>query len=1129
MLRSASCILLVQKNQLKTSGDPTKRVTLKTSNVKKPIQWEAKKKQQERGSKGNCIGAKKDQTPVNNHKTGPRINPNRPTISRQLPQITPKTKSEKTKKDDFMSGLTTRFVEDICAVVQNIVRKNPETFDKIDRRLRKFSSNFIKKCLESATFNTYNMIIELYAEDLYYCATFIICLSNHLNDFSNFSFEDFYNFSFYSRKNSCTFFTEFRKNLVKFLVMNYATVALFKIPETCETFKNFIFQCSEIVLPKALLENKDAVSSVPSDIMLVYQHILEYISDIYVTIHTSLSNIQPQMDYQNSTDCELDIRLEAMCLLASLCVKIGKWNIFEKIAQIITEIAVVENVLPDRKGEKRVAIAKIAVLQTVITSGLNLAHSCCRQSNAWICIFSCCSHIVALNTAYADNGVDSFGDLLDSNEEGHDADSQDCVDFEKPELSWQRSDEYFLSRENTREVIVWLYSSVQELFTAIAEKQSFGDRQFVLHYLYRSIKNTCAAVNGKSKAYVKCQRKGLKTSLTFFVSTYTSIVVKLFETKQYNLIFLNPIVADLTDSFIMLSNQKSHKNKSTAKNMILSFGVSYLKTLKSENLYYSMLNNFFSILFEGLSNNDIENTQLLLELIEELLYRKAVNLYSGWSPTILAMYYTLKLIRGKPEYAETWSLILNIISGVGNMWIYCIPNLIHVLLSLLDLTINQLTTGQSESDEKENLDANFVKILKIVTNLFVHLVPLSSNWKIAAFYAEKQESFKKNFNLELFSSVFNFQQGCEAFMQLQNTICCEKEKGFFPIYVRTLDVMLSLIYCHISSKRCIELVLLYESFLNAMTAFSKCYFVSTNYCTFVALQRSLDRIKTENSYEESFSAFKHLLFLYLNQLTTAFADIYDLQKEYAERLENVLKQSLELVCSTSQTENDAYSKLGCSCFKHIISSYCQLNTTDKFQAYVPVWKLFMELLSKNIRTSSQKLIALTACFLPGSRNVQGDAGRIRVLEATAGQGRNSQALSHIFHTARQVLQVEMQLNLPGDEDPSFPVDSENYLISGTQTVFQAGEMLKKELFRFPLSALMSDLLTNQIMLELSDFLIDHILNQILKLLVQLKPQNEKRKKSVREILHGTNQKNIAQKLYHPWDYCIIGIPNQCHS
>ncbi|KAF1741944.1 hypothetical protein MXB_2026, partial [Myxobolus squamalis] len=179
-------------------------------------------------------------------------------------------------------------------------------------------------------------------------------------------------------------------------------------------------------------------------------------------------------------------------------------------------------------------------------------------------------------------------------------------------------------------------------------------------------------------------------------------------------------------------------------------------------------------------------------------------------------------------------------------------------------------------------------------------------------------------------------------------------------------------------------------------------------------------------------------------------------------------------------------------------------------------KIFIEFLSFNVEKSLENLKLLILCFSPGSRNAQGDLCPIKITNKTS-KNINDIETHNIIHTSRQ---TKVQLDNYNINEDKIDIEATNYSIISTKNDIKNGEMNNKEIFRFDLSKLISELTLNKIMIELSIFLLDYILNEVLKLISQKHLNDEANKKSAKQLCNKKHQKNLLQKNFFPIDIKI---------
>ncbi|KII64863.1 hypothetical protein RF11_09273 [Thelohanellus kitauei] len=203
------------------------------------------------------------------------INPQRKFVA--LKKLPVKTKNDKTKKEETNGHMFYKFLDELTEFIKHICSKNPSNFVKIDRKIQKFSSNFLKNLFAESSKTNIIPYFDLYAEDIYYCTVFILCLVNHVDDISTFNFEEFYDYKFYS-DSSNNLINEFKRMLIKHLGQNLSSMVVFRIPEECVVLKNFLFQTATLIFPK----NGTKHTSNVNEKKMVYEPIFEHISRIYL-------------------------------------------------------------------------------------------------------------------------------------------------------------------------------------------------------------------------------------------------------------------------------------------------------------------------------------------------------------------------------------------------------------------------------------------------------------------------------------------------------------------------------------------------------------------------------------------------------------------------------------------------------------------------------------------------------------------------------------------------------------------------------------------------------------------------------------------------------------------------------
>ncbi|KAF1743686.1 hypothetical protein MXB_5430, partial [Myxobolus squamalis] len=400
------------------------------------------------------------------------------------------------------------FFEELGAIVKKIITTNPSCFLKIDRFFHKFSTNFIQKCLDTFSSNVIPIFTELYAEDIYYCGLYIICLSNNTIELSRINFDDFYNFKFYENERLNLFLVEFKKGLIKYICTNMSSLNIFRTPEKCQIFQNYLSQMTIMLFTKFLNDNNELNTIPQTELLKTYEILLESISTIYIESHeliySSISekNIKSTqfLDNNLSRECEWDIRLEVICLLMSLCSKIEKWKLFDRLAKILTEMTLNDHIFDQNKTKDRILIGKVAALQTIISCALKLVNTCCKKSCAWKDIFSCCLYIVKLKSVYFDESdklSESKSDYEDS--EGFEAEEDVSVEQDGYQFAEYELEDYYLSHGNTLEALDSLYSSVNEITSTLIRKQTLDDIKFVLSFLYTCAVDETTFIHNDSK------------------------------------------------------------------------------------------------------------------------------------------------------------------------------------------------------------------------------------------------------------------------------------------------------------------------------------------------------------------------------------------------------------------------------------------------------------------------------------------------------------------------------------------------------------------------------------------------------------------------------------------------------
>ncbi|KAF0992515.1 hypothetical protein HZS_780, partial [Henneguya salminicola] len=1058
---------------------------------------------------------------------------NRPTRARIVTPDINKLKNEKNKKDELLFGLINKFFDQLFVTVENIVNKKLDSYVKIDKKFRKFAFTFIYKFFTPLSNFNQNILIDIYAEDIYYSAICLIIVSNyiHFSEFHAFNLEEFYNFKFYRNEPTNGVLIEFKKALIKHLYTNTSFVTLLNVPDDSKSYKSFIYQLAIIIFPDKFTKNNEILHTITHESLKVYDIILESLLKIYSESGELINKTQIEESNSESNECEFDIRLEAMCLLSCLSCKIGKWKIFDRISSIIVKMALNDDNSTNQKFYDRIEISKVVALQTIMSCAYNLVNTCCIQSTSWNSIFICCSYIVKLKSNYFDNSekVIIYNENS-SDSEASDSDSPIEEDTQSDNFLYKMEESY-LSHHNSMEAISYLFSSMKELFTLMSKKQTLGDIIYVLQYLFNVAREEFKYIN-KSKKAVDCIAAD---STEYLFTSYVNIVIDLLNKKSCNLLFLNIIFNEIIQCFIYILNM-ANRDYLTAKLLIIEFFSSYIKSFEPEKIFFTNHNYYIGYLIKELINTKDISKNIVFELIVEFVSEASFNLGSYWNSLIVSVQSALEFSNINDGFIyelEALNLILLQLPQAAKIRIYCVPDMIVNLLSLYSYFLNLISKHYLKTKLTEKIKGLLITNHEITCEIFCMIGQVLPHWKIIEYYSKK--TFKNDINFTMNCRERFSNENLEKYIKYQFSNNDEKEHGFYNIYLRLIDgilfyinlAIMKLYYDHFDHTLSSNIIRLYEVFLDSAQKLSNSFYISTSYYMLSLIEICIIKLRENHKFKESFQSIRQLSFLFSNQLTNMFITNSDLSSEYSNWLEDIIRKSLKIFSDLSQFEDNFYSRLGCSCFKHILIKYCEQNKIENLETHIRVWKIFIEFLHINIAYSLENFKIFISSFAAGSRNVQGDLYKIKIVEKITEDNNEKEIISsHILHSARQIFQTQIQIDQYEIDDECIESECKNYLIIGTQLIFHNGNMVNKEIFRLVFSQLMSELMANQVMLNASNYLLDHILNEVLKSINRNKSVNDSKKKSVREILNK-NCSNVSPiKTTTPMGTLILDILNE---
>ncbi|KII64862.1 hypothetical protein RF11_09272 [Thelohanellus kitauei] len=725
------------------------------------------------------------------------------------------------------------------------------------------------------------------------------------------------------------------------------------------------------------------------------------------------------------------------------------------------------------------AISKTAAFQTLITCSHILINTCCQLSTSWDNTFMIFSEIVKLRAS----------DIKSSNQfitiRGSENNISDHVNNSFENLTENDNTDSFLSVENSKEVIRYLYSSVEEFFKIVKNINVLEDKTFILGHLYKIALEDYQNNNS------------LSISAEFLFDGFINVVMDQINHQSINTICLMSLSNELVDSLVFVTLLDYAHDGAIRNTILYQFLLNYNDKLGSEKLYFIKYNYLVSKCIKSLVNHD-NSIDLILDLLCDIIQTNTARLYSVSHSILLYVQIILKNQNYTLETAQVEKItqIIDHLPMVHRHCIYAIPESIVFSTSLIDQLIEQSQIQALKNGASRNIELIITRLRLMTIDLIKYLPQLVPSWKIVKFYCHKSTSTFESKDMKENDSNLN----CILQSSMNDDF-----RGFYDIFVVILKTLQSNYLKNISSNNSSVFMGLYDKFLNLAEEFLQCYFLPINYFGLDFIDRVLLKVEEQPFYDDQIATVKQLAYIVTNSMILLFNKKYEEADPCLDVITTLIQKSFEIFSRFSSYNDETFSKLGCSCFRHILLKFCENFGGEKFLSSLTVWKIIIKHLCQNIERSLSNFKHLISCFSARSRNVQGDIHRIKIIEREADEPQNINKSCFILNSARQIFQTDHQVSESQEFDDEI-AEAQNFIIVGIQMVFKNGIMSNQEVFRFELSRIMNELTVNQLMVQMMDYLMNFMINEIINIHHQQKIETETKRKSVREIIYSQNSK-----------------------